>query len=80
MGGILALLVYVLFLGKLLQGELFPDFKADKDAAEGFASLCDQGGDFTDYGKLLFWSFVAGFSQNFVTNLITRFKGEADGG
>jgi len=79
-GGVLALLLYVLFLSGLLSGDLFPHFVADKDMplASGFASVFQQHGDgYKEYAKLVFWCFVAGFSERFVTDVVSRFEGAA---
>lgn len=79
-GGILALLLYVLFLSGLLSGDIFPHFVPDEAAQKltGFASIFQQHGDgYKEYAKLVFWCFVAGFSEHFVTDVISRFEGEA---
>ncbi|QJE94243.1 hypothetical protein [Luteolibacter luteus] len=31
----------------------------------------------SDYAKLVFWAFLAGFSENFVTNIVGQFEGKA---
>lgn len=77
-GGILALLLYILFLSGLLSGDIFPHFVAEETSQVGFATLFNQHGvDYKDYAKLVFWCFVAGFSEHFVTDVISRFEGEA---
>ncbi len=81
-GGILALLLYVLFISGLVEGDLFPTFVPDvvdptADAASA-GSLMDlfaiHAQDHQDYAKLLFWCFLAGYSEEFVTNIISRFE------
>ena len=75
-GGILALAMYVLFLSNILAGDLFPRFAPDADAPKGIASMAAQHGQgMTDYAKLLFWSFVAGFNQKYVVDIINSVKG-----
>jgi hypothetical protein len=79
-GGVLALLLYVLFLSGLLTGDLFPKFIPDgtvKDP-ETFSIIFQQHGyDFQSYAKLIFWCFVAGYSERCVTDVISRFEGAA---
>ncbi len=75
-GAILAELVYLLFISGLLAGNIFPTVVPDnKDAiTQGlkdiFAVHCPGP---SDYAKVLFWSFVAGFSEKFATNIIGQF-------
>lgn len=80
-GGLLAAVLYLLFLSGLLAGTLFPSFKADpalSSDASGFLKLLHmQSSDPGDYAKLLFWCFVAGFSEKFVTNIIGNFEKSA---
>lgn len=94
-GGVLSLLLYMLFLSGLLSGDLFPNFVPDivmravpgSDPAvmekvisgePGIGRIFTQGGEgFQDYGKLFFWSFVAGYSEKFIPNVIGRFEGAA---
>ena len=33
-----------------------------------------QGVGYKDYAKLIFWCFLAGYSESFVTNIISRFE------
>lgn len=80
-GGILALLLYILFLSKLVQGELFPTFIPDTDIPnaylERFEIIFFTHGNVADYAKLVFWCFFAGFSENFVTNMFGQFEKSA---
>jgi hypothetical protein len=76
-GAVLAELVYLLFISGLLQGNMFPNFVPDKSDgnAPGLKELFDVHClTYADYAKVLFWSFVAGFSEKFVTNIISRFE------
>jgi xanthosine utilization system XapX-like protein len=76
-GAILAELIYLLFLSQLLAGNLFPAFAPDNqsETVSGLRAIfevhCKTP---SDYAKVLFWSFVAGFSEKFVTNIISRFE------
>jgi hypothetical protein len=79
-GGILAFLLHILFLSGLLSGDLFPHFIADEKVEKitGFASIFQQhGSGYKEYAKLIFWCFIAGFSERFVTDVISRFEGAA---
>lgn len=108
-GGVLAILLYVLFISGLVDGDLFPTIVADRvgfgpggtsaaalqtsevaraavAAAENAAfarqaaagSLSDLFGVYAaspaDYAKILFWCFLAGYSERFVTNIISQFE------
>jgi len=101
-GGVLALLLYILFISGLIEGDLFPRFAADASAVGDLAIPGEEaanggetstgdartsGGEqglmalirihavgFEDYAKLLFWCFLAGYSERFVTNIISRFE------
>jgi len=80
-GGFMAVLLYILFISGLLEGDLFPKFDLD-DGVEvekkGIAALFNIHGDGHEaYAKLIFWCFVAGFSERFVTNIIGRFESSA---
>ncbi len=81
-GGILAVVLYVLFLSTLVSGELFPTFVADTQnpshqVQTGFAEIFAVHGNAVDYAKMLFWSFVAGFSERFVTDIVSKFENQS---
>lgn len=74
-GGIFALVLMVMFIGNIIQGNLFPDYKefkiSDVDTFKTWlTSAYPLSG--ADVAKLLFWSFVAGFSERFVPQIIRR--------
>ena len=77
-GGILAVVTYVLFVSGLLAGDLFPKFVPDAQPAtgslKGLAVIFAVHGEAVDYAKMLFWCFVAGFSERFATDIISRFE------
>ena len=96
-GGVLAVIIYILFISGLLQGDLFPDFAADESrpslptdekspvikepvtTSNNLSSLfAIHGVTYKDYAKLAFWCFLAGFSEKFVTNIISQFESKAD--
>jgi len=80
-GGILALVLYLIFLSGLLQGDLFPEFTPDNDDPNAnenkdFSAIFAQHaeGGMKDYAKLMFWGFVAGFNQKYVVDIIDSIK------
>jgi hypothetical protein len=74
-GGVLALALYLLFLSNILAGDLFPRFEPDTNAPQGLESMvAHHAVALTDYAKLLFWSFVAGFNQKYVVDIIESVK------
>lgn len=78
-GGILAVVIYVMFISGLLAGDLFPTFIADEDAEgiKGLRVIFEVHGQPEDYAKLLFWCFIAGFSERFATDIISGFEAKA---
>lgn len=77
--GLLAFVLYVIFLSDLLGGKLFPHFEPEpwttgQHTECGFCLLFKTQGHAEDYAKLIFWSFVAGFSERFVIDIINRFE------
>ena len=76
-GGVLAVVLYVLFISNLVSGDLFPTFIADdlngKVLNKNFSIVFAVHGEAVDYAKMMFWSFVAGFSERFVTDIISKF-------
>jgi hypothetical protein len=76
-----AFVLYLVFMGGILSGELFPAFQ---NTTEPFVSIgqfvgCVNPDTNADFAKLLLWAFVAGFSEKFVPNLIARLEGQASG-
>jgi hypothetical protein len=78
-GGILAVLIYILFVSGLLAGDLFPQFVADDgaDTITGLSTIFHIHGDAAAYGKMLVWCFISGFSERFATDIISRFENQA---
>lgn len=77
-GGIFALVLYVGLLSKIVTGELFPQFTmpvfhappTTADIQAFFSNTYPTTP--TDLAKLLFWSLVAGFSERFIPQIISR--------
>lgn len=79
-GGILACLLYLLFISGIISGELFPKIVEDTvvegtKQPESFVVIFYQHADgAAEYAKLLFWTFVAGFNQKYVVDIIESIK------
>ena len=77
-GGIFALALYIIFLSGLIEGTMFPEFAVptfdDPPTTENIVDLLRQTYPKTagDFAKLIFWSFVAGFSERFVPQIIHK--------
>ena len=78
-GGVFSVLLYCVFLSDIITGDLFPDFYvplAEKGVPdtqfmiELFSETYPDSGQ--SLAKFLFWSFVAGFSERLVPQIITR--------
>lgn len=76
-GGIFAMVLYVGFLSKIIEGSLFPQFASppfsepiptSDDIRNFFSQTYPATG--ADLAKLVFWSFIAGFSERFVPQII----------
>ena len=81
-GGILASLLFVLFLSGLLRSDLFPTFVSGTttDPTLFTALLNTKAAGVSDFAKMIFWAFVAGYSERFVTDIIGQFKTTAKKG
>jgi len=84
-GAIFALLLYMLIIGGLLQGDLFPKLpdqlsKPQPDGV-GLLDLVTQArpASGSDYAKLVVWSFLAGFAERFVPDTLSRFVSRREG-
>lgn len=82
-GGIFALVLCLVFLSKIVEGPFFPQFAmaefsrpvpSTADIRDFFAKTYPATG--MDLAKLLFWSFVAGFSERFVPQIIDQVNRE----
>lgn len=83
-GGILACVMYTLFIANIIEGELFPKIIRDTSCTnnanlEKFDVIfCQHADGYRSYAKLLFWSFVAGFNQKYVVDVIDSIKGNEE--
>jgi hypothetical protein len=84
-GAIAAVVLYLIFVGKLINGGIFPDIDCRPNMS--CASLSDLMANYwpsmpQDYGKAFVWAFAAGFSERLVPDLlqglIAKQKGNAD--
>ncbi len=83
-GGIFAVVLHLIFLSGILEGSFFPDYYHPKidpnDVLHSFTGWMSDAfpKDGPDIAKLFFWSFVAGFSERFVPQIIRRTAQEAE--
>lgn len=75
-GGVLALVLYVLFMSGILGGDLFPKIRSDQvEPVKSLKALALQHAEgLTEYAKLFFWSFVGGFNQKYVVDVINSVR------
>lgn len=82
LSGILGFVAYGLFLSGLLQGELFPKFSNLSGDYESLEKLLVGVAPEKniDAAKALFWSFIAGFSERFIPNILDTIVAKAETG
>jgi hypothetical protein len=72
-GAIAAVVLYMIFLSEIIKSDLFPKLVCSADSeCKTISELMNfyWPGSPQDYGKALVWSFVAGFSERFVPDLL----------
>jgi hypothetical protein len=67
LGAIFAIVLFLMFLGGLLQGSVFPDEFSFGQWKIGDAIV---PAALSNFGKLLLWSFIAGFAEKFVPDTL----------
>lgn len=84
-GGILAMVLYMLFVGKLVSGGLFPEFELDTLVGGTsdpllfqFRKILHTHTSVEGDAKLVVWSFIAGYSEKFVVNILGRLERDTD--
>lgn len=79
LGGIFAIVLYLIFAGDMISGSLFPQFTNDK--VSSFTDfLCRARPEkIADYAKALVWAFLAGYSQSVMRNLFDDLVSKAVG-
>lgn len=78
-GAVFAMVLFLMFLGGLLGGSLFPMFPSVLNTQDSinvpsfmsvFTDAAPQG--LIDYAKLIVWSFLAGFAERLVPDALSR--------
>jgi hypothetical protein len=80
-GAIFAVLFYMIILGGLVQGDLFPKVQNLEDKAGiKLNGLFEYGKPLSsvDYAKLIVWSFLAGFAERLVPDTLTQLISKKD--
>lgn len=81
-GAILAVVLYMVFLGGLVSGVLFPHFSHGSEelvSPKRFMRIMALATN-SDLAKAIIWSFIAGFYQHFVLTLLSRVVPRGDKG
>ena len=76
---VFAMLLHLIFMTGLLEGHLFPEYSRSDDEFIDMANfvLIVDPKTYADAAKIVVWSFIAGYSERFVPNLIARLADRA---
>ena len=80
-GGVFAIVLYLLFMSNILQGNLFPAFNNMENVYDTFQNFAHGANPATnqDAAKAIVWAFIAGFSEGLVPNFIDKIVKETAG-
>lgn len=67
LGGVFALVLFFLFAGGFVMGDLFPKVTVDSLLVSGIESL-----EYKDMAKIVIWSFLAGFAEKLVPDRLQQ--------
>lgn len=72
-GGVFAIVLFLVFASGLASGALFPTLPPKTNVSD-FTAFIEhlQPENTLDWGKLLVWSFIAGFAERFVPDTLDR--------
>jgi hypothetical protein len=80
----LSVTLYMIFAAELINGEMFPRFINNRaENGGGYISMVEfmtkmKPESYQDVAKILVWSFISGYSEKFVPNLILQITKGAD--
>jgi hypothetical protein len=82
-GGLLAVILYLFFLSGVVSGDLFPHLVNDTGTVNALVDIFkDEGSrsvltaiNIKDFAKLVIWSFIAGYNQAYVIDILDSLKG-----